>query len=131
VLAGLKPEHTAILGTVAGDLHDIGKNLVAMMWRGASIEVIDLGTNVAPQEFVQAALDHKADLVGMSALLTTTMVNMRSVVQAIRGAGLSDVKIIIGGAPVTEEFAAEIGADAYAADAGAAVKVAKRLLGEE
>ena len=127
--AGFRPETTAVVGTIKGDLHDIGKNLVAMMWKGASIEVIDLGTNVSPEQFVEAARQHEARLVGVSALLTTTMVNMRDVVTAIRAADLGDVKVIIGGAPVTAEYATEIGADGYAPDAGSAVEVAKQALG--
>jgi 5-methyltetrahydrofolate--homocysteine methyltransferase len=126
--AGIRPEHTAVIGTVSGDLHDIGKNLVAMLWKGANIDVIDLGTNVSADRFVEAAKEHGAHLVGISALLTTTMVGMKVVVAAIRAAGLSDVKIVVGGAPVTDEFAMEIGADGYASDAGAAVGVAKRVL---
>jgi 5-methyltetrahydrofolate--homocysteine methyltransferase len=127
--AGLHPEHVAVLGTVEGDLHDIGKNLVGMMWKGANIEVIDLGEDVPPQRFVEAAQKHGADLVGISALLTTTMVGMEAVVTAIREAGLADVKIMVGGAPITDAFARDIGADGYANDAGAAVDVAKRILG--
>ncbi len=126
--AGIKPEATAILGTVKGDLHDIGKNLVGMMWKGANIEVVDLGTNVPPARFAEAAKEHGARLVGVSALLTTTMVGMRDVVAAIRTAGLDDTKVIVGGAPVTEAFAREIGADAYAGDAGSAVEVAQAAL---
>jgi 5-methyltetrahydrofolate--homocysteine methyltransferase len=129
--AGIQPEATAILGTVRGDLHDIGKNLVGMMWKGANIEVIDLGTNVPAESFVQAAKDHNASIVGISALLTTTMVGMREVVSAIRAAGRSDVKIIVGGAPLTAEFAREIGADGYAPDAGAAVDVVKAALARQ
>jgi 5-methyltetrahydrofolate--homocysteine methyltransferase len=126
--AGIKPEAVAILGTVKGDLHDIGKNLVAMMWKGANLDVIDLGTNVPAERFAAAAVEHNARVVGVSALLTTTMVGMRDVVAAIRGAGLADTKIIVGGAPVTADFAREIGADAYAPDAGAAVEVAQALI---
>jgi len=126
--AGIQPEATAILGTVRGDLHDIGKNLVGMMWKGANIEVIDLGTNVAADRFVQAAKDHNASIVGISALLTTTMVGMREVVSAVRAADLGDVRIIVGGAPLTAEFAREIGADGYAPDAGTAVDVVKAAL---
>ncbi len=126
--AGIRPLATAVLGTVSGDLHDIGKNLVGMMWRGASLEVVDLGVNVPPQRFVEAVREHDARIVGMSALLTTTMVGMKDVIEAIRGAGLGDVKVIVGGAPVTEEFAHEIGADAYAPDAAAAAHVAQELL---
>jgi 5-methyltetrahydrofolate--homocysteine methyltransferase len=126
--AGIKPEATAVLGTVKGDLHDIGKNLVGMMWKGANIEVIDLGTNVSAERFAEAAKEHGARLVGISALLTTTMIGMKDVVDAIRAADMPDVKIIIGGAPVTPEFAREIGADAYAPDAGTAVDVAQAAL---
>ncbi|OGO58401.1 MAG: methyltransferase, partial [Chloroflexi bacterium RBG_16_72_14] len=127
VQAGVRPEHRAVIGTVEGDLHDIGKNLVAMMWKGAGIEVIDLGVNVAPARFVDAARDHDARLVGLSALLTTTMPGMRGVVEAVRAAGLPS-KVVIGGAPTTPEFAAQIGADGHAPDAGAAVELARRLL---
>jgi 5-methyltetrahydrofolate--homocysteine methyltransferase len=127
--AGVRPVTTAVIGTVQGDLHDIGKNLVAMMWKGANIAVVDLGTNVPPQRFVEAAREHGAALVGVSALLTTTMVNMRDVVVAVHEAGLTDTKVIVGGAPVTADFAREIGADAFAPDAGSAVEVAKALLG--
>jgi len=126
--AGIRPEATAVIGTVKGDLHDIGKNLVAMMWKGANIEVIDLGTNVPPERFVAAAKEHNAQLIGLSALLTTTMVGMRDVVAAIRAAGLGDVKIIVGGAPITAEFAREIGANAYAPDASSAVDVARSAI---
>jgi 5-methyltetrahydrofolate--homocysteine methyltransferase len=129
--SGIKPAFTAVLGTVKGDLHDIGKNLVAMMWKGANIEVIDLGSNVAPEVFVAKAREHEARLVGISALLTTTMVGMRDVVEAIRAANLGDVKVIIGGAPVTAAFAESIGADGYAPDAASAVKVATRLMGTD
>jgi 5-methyltetrahydrofolate--homocysteine methyltransferase len=127
VAAGVKPEHSAVIGTVEGDLHDIGKNLVAMMWKGANIEVIDLGVNVPPAKFVEAVKEHKPKLVGLSALLTTTMPAMREIVKAIRAAGLT-VKIVIGGAPITQEFAREIGADGYAPDAGSAVDAAMALL---
>ena len=126
--AGIRPEHTAVIGTVKGDLHDIGKNLVAMMWKGANIQVIDLGTNVSADQFVAAARDHRAQLIGVSALLTTTMVGMKDVVTAVRIAGLNGARIVIGGAPVTQDFADQIGADAYAPDAGAAVEVARRVL---
>jgi len=129
VAAGVRPEHTAVIGTIRGDLHDIGKNLVAMMWRGANFEVVDLGTNVGPEAFVTAAREHGAVIVGVSALLTTTMVAMKEVVAAIRAANLGDVKVIVGGAPVTAEFAAAIGADAYAPDAATAVEVAKTAIG--
>jgi 5-methyltetrahydrofolate--homocysteine methyltransferase len=124
---GVRPEHRAVVGTVEGDLHDIGKNLVGMMWKGGGIEVIDLGVNVTPDRFVEAAREHDAHLVGLSALLTTTMPNMRGVVEAVRAAGLS-AKVVVGGAPVTPEFAAQIGADGYAPDAGSAVDLARGLL---
>jgi 5-methyltetrahydrofolate--homocysteine methyltransferase len=127
--SGIRPEHTAVVGTIEGDLHDIGKNLVAMMWKGANIAVVDLGTNVAPEQFVAAAREHGAHLVGVSALLMTTMVGMRGVVAAVRDAGLEDVRVIVGGAPVTAEFAASIGADGYAPDAASAVDVARQLVG--
>jgi len=128
VKAGIRPEHTAVLGTTKGDLHDIGKNLVGMMWKGANIEVIDLGTNVTPERFVEAAKEHDAHIVGISALLTTTMVGMKDVVAAIRAANLADVKVIVGGAPVTQDYADQIGADGYASDAASAVEVVKRAL---
>ncbi|MGA9597738.1 MAG: corrinoid protein [Acidimicrobiia bacterium] len=128
VAAGVEPEFTAVIGTVAGDLHDIGKNLVAMMWKGAGFEVVDLGVNVASDEFVAAAQEHDADIIGLSALLTTTMPNMSAVIDAVRGAGLT-TRVVIGGAPTTPEFAEQIGADGYAPDAGAAVDLARCLLG--
>jgi 5-methyltetrahydrofolate--homocysteine methyltransferase len=128
VKAGIRPEHTAVIGTIKGDLHDIGKNLVAMMWKGANIEVIDLGTNVTPERFVEAAQEHGAHLVGISALLTTTMVGMKDVVAAVRAADLGGIKVIIGGAPVTQDFADQIGADGYAPDAASAVEVAREAL---
>jgi 5-methyltetrahydrofolate--homocysteine methyltransferase len=125
--AGVKPDFRAVVGTVEGDLHDIGKNLVGMMWKGGGIEVIDLGVNVAPARFVEAAREHDAHLIGVSALLTTTMPSMRAVVEAVRAADVS-AKVVIGGAPVTPEFAQQIGADGYAPDAGAAVDLARGLL---
>ena len=127
VAAGVVPEFRAVVGTVEGDLHDIGKNLVGMMWKGGGIEVIDLGVNVAPAAFVAAAQEHDAHLIGVSALLTTTMPNMRGVVEAVRAANLS-TKVVIGGAPITPEFAEQIGADGYAPDAGSAVDLARGLL---
>ena len=127
VAAGVKPEHNAVIGTVEGDLHDIGKNLVAMMWKGANIEVIDLGVNVPSARFVDAVKQYHPKLVGLSALLTTTMPAMRETVKAIRATGLS-TKVVIGGAPITPEYAREIGADGYAADAGSAVDTAMALL---
>ena len=129
VAAGIRPEYTALVGTVTGDLHDIGKNLVATMWRGAKIEVIDLGVDVGPKKFVEAAKEHQPDLIGMSALLTTTMTGMKTTIDALRSAGIHDAKIVIGGAPITKEYAAKIGADGYGADAGSSVNVARELLG--
>jgi 5-methyltetrahydrofolate--homocysteine methyltransferase len=126
--SGIRPEHTAVIGTIRGDLHDIGKNLVAMMWKGANIAVVDLGTDVAPEAFVAAAREHGASLVGVSALLTTTMTGMRDVVAAMR-AELPAVKVIVGGAPVTAEYARQIGADAYAPDAATAVGAAREAMG--
>ena len=125
--AGIKPKFTAVIGTVQGDLHDIGKNLVAMMLKGANFGIVDLGTNVAPEKFVAAAQEHKAQLVCLSALLTTTMPAMRTTVQAMRDAGLASVKVLVGGAPVTQDFCNEIGADGYSQDAASAVDLALRL----
>ncbi len=127
VEAGIRPEHTAVVGTVEGDLHDIGKNLVGMMLKGAAIAVVDLGVNVPAERFVAAAREHDARLIGLSALLTTTMPNMRKVVEAIKASGLN-TKVMIGGAPTTPEFAEQIGADGFAPDAGSAVDLAKSLL---
>ena len=118
-----------IIGTVKGDLHDIGKNLVAMMLEGAGFEIIDLGSDVSPIKFVDAVRIEKPDIVALSALLTTTMLNMNSTLDALREAGLRDqVKVMIGGAPVTEEYAHQIGADGFANDASRAVTMAKTLL---
>ena len=128
--AGVKPEHTVVIGTVQGDLHDIGKNLISMMWKGAGFAVVDLGTNVAPQKYLEAAKEHNANLVGLSALLTTTMPAMKETVALIKAAGLPNTMIMVGGAPITQAFADEIGADGYASDAGTAVDVAKKLVGE-
>ncbi len=120
---------TAVIGTVAGDLHDIGKNLVGMMLEGANFEVVDLGTDVSAEQFVAAVKEHEASLVGISALLTTTMVGMRDTVEAFQEVGLrGNVKILVGGAPVTQAYADEIGADGYAPDAGSAVSAARELL---
>ena len=124
---GHKPEHTAVIGTVQGDLHDIGKNLVGMMLKGANFEIVDLGTNVSPAAFAEATQEHGADLVGISALLTTTMVGMKAAVEAVRAVDPA-AKIMVGGAPVTDEFAAEIGADGFAKDAATAANVAQELL---
>jgi len=119
-----------VLGTVKGDLHDIGKNLVGMMLEGAGFEVVDLGTDASSEKFVQAAKDHGAKVIGMSALLTTTMMQMRETVEMVKKVGLEGkVRTIIGGAPVTAEFAKQIGADGYAPDAATAVTRVKELLG--
>jgi 5-methyltetrahydrofolate--homocysteine methyltransferase len=125
--AGIKPKYTAVIGTVQGDLHDIGKNLVAMMLKGANIGIVDLGTNVPPEKFVAAVQEHNARLVCLSALLTTTMPAMKTTVQTLRDAGCSGVRIMVGGAPVTQEFCDEIGADGYSQDAASAVDLALRL----
>jgi 5-methyltetrahydrofolate--homocysteine methyltransferase len=120
---------TLVIGTVQGDLHDIGKNLVAMLFEGAGFKVVDLGADVKPETFVQAIQDHQATVVGLSALLTTTMPRMVDVIQAITDAGLrSQVKIMIGGAPVTADFAVQIGADGFAPNAASAVEKAKLLI---
>jgi 5-methyltetrahydrofolate--homocysteine methyltransferase len=119
-----------LIGTVEGDLHDIGKNLVRMMLEGAGFETVDLGTDVKPDGFVEAVREHQPEIVGMSALLTTTMVNMKTAIEALEEAGLRDsVKIMVGGAPVTAAFAEEIGADGYAPDAASAVDVAREFVG--
>ncbi len=117
-----------VIGTVQGDLHDIGKNLVKMMLEGAGFQTIDLGTGVKPDDFVAAVREHQPQLLGMSALLTTTMPGMKATIEALEEAGLRDaVKIMVGGAPVTAAFAEQIGADAYAPDAASAVDVARSL----
>jgi len=117
------------IGTVAGDLHDIGKNLVGMMLGGAGFEIIDLGTDVSPEKFVETVRAQEASMVGMSALLTTTMPSMKATIEALTEAGLRNkVKVIVGGAPVTAAFAEEIGADAYAPDAASAVDTARDLI---
>ncbi len=131
VAAGIRPEFTALIGTVQGDLHDIGKNLVAMMWKGANFNVIDLGTNVPPERFVAAAREHNPQIIGLSALLTTTMPSMKSTIDELKAAGLSNAKIVIGGAPITQAFANQIGADAFAPDAASAVEVARKLVGSQ
>ncbi len=130
VAAGVKNVGKVVLGTVHGDLHDIGKNLVGMMLEGAGFEVIDLGTDVPPQKFVAAVLEHKPDILGMSALLTTTTKSMPLTLNALVEAGVRDqVKVIIGGAPITDDFAKKIGADGFAADAGSAARAARALMG--
>jgi 5-methyltetrahydrofolate--homocysteine methyltransferase len=126
--AGVKPKCTALIGTVQGDLHDIGKNLVAMMWRGANIGVIDLGVNIPVDKLIAAVKEHQPDVIGLSGLLTTTMPAMREAVAALKNADLNGVKVIIGGAPITRQFAEEIGADGYAADAASAVDEVLRFV---
>ncbi len=127
--SGVEPIAKLALGTVKGDLHDIGKNLVAMMLEGAGFEIIDLGVDVAPEKFIKAIKDDGAKVIGMSALLTTTMLNMKSTLEALKNDSLrNSVKVVIGGAPVTQSYADEIGADGYAADAATAVTVVKQLL---
>ena len=127
VKAGVKPLGKAMVGTVQGDLHDIGKNLVVMMLKGAGFDVVDAGVDVSPDVFVEKVKASQVQIVGLSALLTTTMPAMEKTIQAIKDAGLS-VKTMIGGAPVTQAYADKIGADGYAADAATAVDIAKTLL---
>ena len=130
VQSGVKAEGKVAIGTVKGDLHDIGKNLVGMMLEGAGFEIKDLGTDVPPEKFVAAVQQDQVDVIALSALLTTTMPNMKATIDALQKSGLRDkVKVIIGGAPVTQSYADEIGADGYAPDAASAVDVAKRLVG--
>ena len=129
VAAGITPKYTAVIGTVMGDLHDIGKNLVAIMWKGANIRVVDLGTNVPPPKFIAAIQEHRPQLVGLSALLTTTMPAMMETVRAIRASNCPPVKIMVGGAPISQKFCEEIGADGYSPDAGSAVDKAQALVG--
>jgi corrinoid protein of di/trimethylamine methyltransferase len=121
-----------VIGTVKGDIHEIGKNLVGMMLSTSGFEVHDLGVDVAPDRFVEAAREHDADIIGVSALLTTTMAGQRTVVQALEAAGMRPkVKVIVGGAPASESWAAEIGADGYSEDAIGAVALARKLLGTD
>lgn len=127
VSAGIAPEHCIVIGTVAGDLHDIGKNLVAMMLKGANFKVVDLGVNVNAQDFIDAAQEHKADIVCLSSLLTTTMDYMKVVIEEFKKQGVQ-LKIMVGGAPVTQEYADEIGATGYSPDATSAVELARHLL---
>lgn len=127
--SGVEPKGTAVVGTVKGDLHDIGKNLVCMMLEGAGFKVVDAGIDVEPEKFVTVARDSKATVIGVSALLTTTMTNMKAVVDAVKASDIAaTTKVIIGGAPVTQSFADEIGADGYAADAASAADLAVSLL---
>jgi len=129
IKSGVKAVGKVIIGTAKGDLHDIGKNLVAMMLRGGGFEVIDLGINVTPEKFLKASQEHQPDIVGISALLTTTMIGMMDVITILKKAGLRNkIKVMVGGAPVTQEFANEIGADEYAPDAASAVEKARELL---
>jgi 5-methyltetrahydrofolate--homocysteine methyltransferase len=130
VKAGIKPVATIAMGTVRGDLHDIGKNLVGMMLRGNGFKVVDLGIDVTPEKFVEAAKEEGVNLIGMSALLTTTMPSMKATIEGLQKADLlGKVKVMIGGAPVTQRYADEVGADGYAPDAASAVDKAKALLG--
>jgi len=128
--SGIEPAGKVAVGTVKGDLHDIGKNLVAMMLEGAGFAIIDLGTDVAPEKFVASIQENGVDVVALSALLTTTMPSMKATIEAISAAGLREnVKVIVGGAPVTQEYAEKIGADGFAPDASSAVTVTESLLG--
>jgi 5-methyltetrahydrofolate--homocysteine methyltransferase len=127
--ADIQPVGTIIAGTVKGDLHDIGKNLVCMMLEGSGFQVIDLGSDVSPDAFVDAVKEHQPNFVAMSALLTTTMPSMQSTIEALKDAGLRDkVKVLIGGAPITDAYAEKIGADGYAPDASRAVTLAKAMV---
>jgi len=129
VAADVQPLGKVIIGTVQGDLHDIGKNLVGMMMEGAGFDVIDLGVDVKPEELITAIGEHKPDIVAMSALLTTTMVNMKTAITMMEDAGLdNEVSVMIGGAPVTQEYADEIGADGFGMDASQAASLAKKLV---
>jgi 5-methyltetrahydrofolate--homocysteine methyltransferase len=126
---GVQPVGKIVIGTVKGDMHDIGKNLVGILLQGAGFDIVDLGVNMPPQKFVEAINIHNPSVIGISAMLTTTMLHMKTTIEAIRAAGLrSKVKIIIGGAPVSQKFADEIGADGYARDAVKAVDKVKELL---
>jgi len=126
---GVKNIGKVVMGTVTGDLHDIGKNLVKMMLEGAGFEVVDLGVDVSTDKFVEAVKEHQPNIIGMSALLTTTMVNMPEVIKALENAGLRDkVKIMVGGAPITQNYADQIGADGYSSDATSATDKAKTFL---
>ena len=128
VKAGIKPKYKVVIGTVEGDLHDIGKNLVAMMLRGADMDVIDLGVNVPAAKFIEAIEQNSPQLIALSALLTTTMPAMKNTVDAIHQADGNMVKIMMGGAPITQQFANEIGADGYSQDAASAVDTAVKLM---
>jgi len=129
VKEGVKPRGTVVVGTVRGDLHDIGKNLVAMMLEGAGFEVVDLGNDVPPERFVEAAVQHSARIIGMSALLTTTMYIMKDTIEILKSQRLTGkIKTMVGGAPMTAAFAREIGADGYGDDAASAVDLAKKFI---
>lgn len=129
--SNVKSKGKVVIGTVRGDLHDIGKNIVAMLLQGAGFDIIDLGADVPKEKFLEFVKKEEADILGMSALLTTTMINMKETIETLKNAGLREnVKVIVGGAPVTESYAAQIGADGYAPDAASAVDLTKRLLGE-
>ena len=128
---GVEPIGKVVIGTVKGDIHDIGKNLVAMMLEGAGFEVFDLGINTGADEFIAALDEHKPDILGMSALLTTTMPYMKVVIQTLKDRGIrQDYIVLVGGAPLNEEFGAAVGADAYCRDAGVAAETARRLIDE-
>jgi 5-methyltetrahydrofolate--homocysteine methyltransferase len=128
--SGAQPSGRVVIGTVKGDLHDIGKNLVASMLEGGGFQVTDLGVDVAPERFVEAARSSGAQIVCLSALLTVTMTAMKTTIEALRQAGLRDrVKVLVGGAPVTEQFARDIGADGYGANANVAVALARQIVG--
>jgi len=130
VAQDIKPLGKVVIGTVKGDLHEIGKNLVSMMLEGSGFQIIDLGTDAAPEKFLEAINTHKPDIVGMSALLTTTMVNMEKTLQLLEANGVrKGLKVIIGGAPISQKYADEIGADGYAPDASQAVVIARQLIG--
>ncbi len=127
--ANIKPAGRVAIGTVKGDLHDIGKNLVAMMLEGAAFEVVDLGVDVTPEKFVNSVKEKGVNVIALSALLTTTMTNMKATIEALKQAGVrSQVKVVVGGAPLTDAFAKEIGADGYAPDASRAVSLVKSLV---
>jgi len=127
--SGIKPQGTVVIGTVKGDVHSIGKSLASMMMEGAGFKIIDLGVNVSPEQFVNSVREEGAQLVGMSALLTTTMPLMKATIDALKEAGLLDkVKTLIGGAPITQEYADKIGADGYGSDAATGVKKVKELV---
>lgn len=129
---GAEPAGKAVIGTVKGDIHDIGKNLVAMMWEGAGFEVIDIGINIPVEDYIAALEEHKPDILGMSALLTTTMPYMKVVIDTLKEKGMRDDYIVlVGGAPLNEEFGEAIGADAYCRDAAMAVEVAKKMVAEK